>query len=488
MGKGNGSLQNRIFGDKKLENPKHVFALVISTLKYKDYVMKIIKSSKIKESPGIKRLKLSDNMLCLLVYDLVFSKGRIQSGKHPIKDEILKHKTRLHSEFIKMKLKYKVTAIEDLPNVKGLDDETPVRWFRINTIKISVPEFFSSHEFFRKLQPSLGFKHIKEGMIYEDEFIPNLYGVHPREKIMDTQAYKGGEIIIQDRASCFPATILFLNFQPKEVIDGCAAPGNKTTHIASYLAQQPEKGLVYAFERDSRRVETLKKMCLTATGARDLIHITHEDFTKTRVEDFPNVEGLVMDPSCSGSGIFGRAIEDEQEKVEVDNERLERLGRFQFTIMRHALSFPNAKKVVYSTCSIHAQENERVVVDLLMDKDIGKKWELAPREIVIPSWERRGWSEEFTALAGKKTVEELAGGCVRSVPKEDGGIGFFAACFVRKDATDEDVTDEVSDGEASDDEASDVTETSNKSEAESEGESGGESEGESGEEAEWTGF
>lgn len=427
MGKGNGSLQNRIFGDKKLDNPKHVFALVISTLKYKDYVMKIIKASKIKESPGIKRLKLSDNMLSLLVYDLVFSKGRIQSGKHPIKDEILKHKTRLHSEFIKLKLKYKVTSIEDLPNVKGLDDETPVRWFRINTIKTSKDQFFSSHEFFRKLQPSQGFKLIKEGMIYEDDYIPNLYGVHPREKIMDTQAYKSGEIIIQDRASCFPATIMFLNFQPKEVIDGCAAPGNKTTHIASYLK---DEGLVYAFERDSRRVETLKKMCLTATGKKDLIHITHEDFTKTKPEDFPNVEGLVMDPSCSGSGIFGRAIEDEQEKEEVDTERLERLGRFQFSIMKHALSFPNAKKVVYSTCSIHAEENERVVVDLLMDKEIGQKWQLAPREIVIPGWERRGWAEEFTALAGEKSVEELAGGCVRSVPKEDGGIGFFAACFI----------------------------------------------------------
>lgn len=428
-----GSIQSRIFNDKLTNSPKHVYALVISTLKYKPYIVKVIKASKIKDSPMIKKLKIRDTMLWLLVHDLLFqTKGRIQLGKHPIKDAFLLHRTRLHSELIKLKLKYKVKSVDQFPGVET-DDETPVRWFRVNQIKIKTPAFFEKHQFFKNLQPVSTVQEITgPGAIYQDDYIPNLYGVHNKEAIMNTQAYETGELIIQDRASCFPGHILFNDeWKPVQVIDACAAPGNKTTLVALYLNETPNS-VVYAFERDSKRVEILKKMCNTACNKKLLIQITHADFTTVNPSDFADIDGLVVDPSCSGLGIFGRAIEDGQEQ-QVDTERLNKLSRFQFKIMKHALSFPNAKKVVYSTCSIHAEENERVVVDLLLDEDIKSLgWELAPREIVISLWPRRGYAEEFSALAGEKTVEDLAGGCVRAVAKEDGGIGFFAACFVRK--------------------------------------------------------
>lgn len=439
-----GSLKNRIFNHPKLANsPKHIYAVVYSTLKYKDHIQVVIRKSKIKDSLP-KKLKISDNLLILVVHDLIFSaKGRIQSGKHPIKDAILKHKTRLQAEMTKLKLKLKVKSVDELPT-KGVDeDETPIRWCRINTIKTTEKEFFEKNQFFAKLQPVSQLSQLTgPGMIYHDDYIPQLFGIHPKEKLTSTQAYLNGEVIIQDRASCFPAVIL--NNDPKDVhtqvIDACAAPGNKTTHSASYVLQhQLSDGVVYAFERDNHRVKTLKIMSEKATGKKhaDLIQVTHADFTTTKPEDFPDVTGMLVDPSCSGSGIFGRALEDnnEQENEEVDTERLNKLASFQFTIMKHALSFPHARKVVYSTCSIHPHENERVVVDLLMDPQVkAQGWTLASRDVVIPSWPRRGWEQEFTAICNDDAEQcrEMAGGCVRSVPKEDGGIGFFAACFVKK--------------------------------------------------------
>lgn len=459
----NGSLKTRIFNSPKLtSSPKHIYAVVYQTLKYKTYIMEIIKKSKIKTGLQTKKLKITDNLLMLLVHDLLFSsKGRIQLGKHPIKDAFLQHKTRLQAEFTKLKLKHKVKSAEELPTKGGIDeDETPVRWCRINTIKISPHEFHEKHSFFTNLQPVGSLEELTQtGLVYNDEYIPNLFGIHPREKITSTKAYLDGEVIIQDRASCFPAVIL--NNDPKdihhEIIDACAAPGNKTTHSASFIPSDDPNGVVYAFERDQRRLKILSMMCEKATGKskQNLIQVTHADFTTTKPTDFPNVTGLVVDPSCSGSGIFGRAIEDSQEEHDgseerIDNERLNKLASFQFTIMKHALSFPKARKVVYSTCSIHPHENERVVVDLLMDAQIkAQGWTLASREIVIPSWERRGWEEEFTAICegDKNKCTELAGGCVRAVPKEDGGIGFFAACFVKKGnkskETDEDASEEA---------------------------------------------
>lgn len=442
---GDRGLKNRIFNAKLTNSPKHIYALVISTLKYKDHINEIIRKSRLKDVPQIKKLKVKESLLMLLVHDFLFSaKGRIQLGKHPIKDAFLLNKTRMQAELIKLKLKHKVKAVDQLPLKDGLDDdETPIRWVRVNTIKTTPKQLFQKHAFFQNLEPVDSLSELTEpGLIYKDEHIRNLYGIHPREKLTSTEAYLHGEVIIQDRASCFPAEIL--NFDKNdvhtEVIDACAAPGNKTTHAASYVNQY-ENGVVFAFERDNHRVKVLKTMCEKATGKskKSLIHPTHSDFTKILPLDFPTVTGMVVDPSCSGSGIFGRAIEDanaeEEAKEEIDTERLNKLAGFQFKIMKHALSFPSARKVVYSTCSIHPHENERVVVDLLSDPEIkAKGWKLAHRGVVIPSWPRRGYEQEFSTLCDGNMDRciEMAGGCVRSVPKEDGGIGFFAACFVRE--------------------------------------------------------
>lgn len=437
-----GSLKNRIFNAKLSNSPKHVYALVISTLKYKDHIDTIIRKSRLKDVPQLKKLKVSDALLSLLVQDFLFSaKGRIQLGKHPIKEAFLLNKTRMQAELTKLKLKHKVKSVTELPLREGFeDDETPVRWIRVNTLKTTSEKLMKTQFFSRLTEVSSLDELTGPGLIYKDTHIANLYGLHPREKITNTQAYAHGEVIIQDRASCFPAAIL--NGDPKDihtfVIDATAAPGNKTTHAASFAALQD--GVVYAFEKDDRRVKTLKMMCERATGKarKSLIQPTHADFTTTKPEEYEKVTGLIVDPSCSGSGIFGRAVEDatrEQDKEEIDETRLNKLAGFQFKIMKHALSFPNAHKVVYSTCSIHPHENERVVVDLLSDPEVKSAgWRLATRDVVLPSWPRRGWEQEFTSLSGgdEKKCQELASGCVRAMPKEDGGIGFFAACFVRE--------------------------------------------------------
>jgi len=60
------------------------------------------------------------------------------------------------------------------------------------------------------------------------------------------------------------------------------------------------------------------------------------------------------------------------------------------------LSVPNVKKIVYSTCSIHATENERVVRNALSSDEaqVGE-FELAPQNEVLPTWPRRGYPGEM---------------------------------------------------------------------------------------------
>lgn len=456
-GKIAGSLQTLVLNSckryKLKTNPKHLYAIVHSCWKYKPFLEKILKKSGIlKDIPKKKgEPAFSNTTILLLVHDLLLSKNkRIQMGKHPIKEFVLKHKIRLQAELAKLKVKLRVTNLSQLVKDDS-NDMTPVRWIRINPVRCNGKVDDVKDELQKKFPTKVSnWSEIVPGTIYHDEFIPNLFGVHPADKITSHELYKRGKIIIQDRASCFPAHIL--NPTPEDVIiDSCSAPGNKTTHAAAHMFDPefvPKQKQIHAFEKDPERAKTLQKMIQVA-GCDKSIEVHVGDFTKLAKPDkFSQVTGFIVDPSCSGSGIFGRKIiddtnnknevlpEEEQEKEEMDQDlktRLTKLSSFQFQILKHAMSFPNAKKLVYSTCSIHAEENERVVIDLLLDDKVKQwGWRVRKRAGVIPTWSRRGFAEEFQQVyQDKQHAQELADGCIRALPKKDGGIGFFAVCFER---------------------------------------------------------
>ena len=153
-------------------------------------------------------------------------------------------------------------------------------------------------------------------------------------------------------------------------------------------------------------------------GADGIVNVRQkQNFLKLdpAAKEFKNVTGLLLDPSCSGSGIFGRdeatvtvrlpsasngtqapkgkkrkrggqqnkqepqpandqddgeAITEETPDQEAEDEsklkaRLENLSAFQLKLLQHAMSFPAAKRITYSTCSVHSEENENVVVRAL---------------------------------------------------------------------------------------------------------------------------
>lgn len=464
-GRLSGSMQTLVLKScqrfKLKSDPKHLYAVLDSCWRYKPYLETIMQKSRIYDDIPKKKGKplYSRLTLLLLCHDLLVSKQkRIQMGKLPIKEFVLKHKTRLNSELVKLKLKLHVKDLSELVEKDEIcNDVTPVRWIRINPLRC--PDYDTSKvlaELKKKFPNRVDhWADIQPGSLYHDEFIPNLFGVHPRDKITSHELYRQGKVIIQDRASCFPAHILNPG-KNDVVIDACAAPGNKTTHIAAHL--QPEAGKdrsprMYAFEKEPERAKVLKKM-INVAGCSSFIEINVGDFTKLAIpEKFQDITGVVVDPSCSGSGIFGRKsvdshnvarkkaddelqVPEEEEKMVQDDvkDRLNKLASFQFQVVKHAMSLPNTRKIVYSTCSVHAEENERVVIDLLLDKKVQSwGWRVAPRDKVIPTWPRRGIVEEFEQVFrddGEK-CQQLAEGCIRALPREDGGIGFFAVCFER---------------------------------------------------------
>jgi len=300
---------------------------------------------------------------------------------------------------------------------------------------------------------------------YKDPIVTNLVALPPGVDLSTHKMYLEGKLILQDRSSCLPAHLLAATGKDAKVVDATAAPGNKTTHIAALLGGKG--GKVVAFERDTRRAEILRRMVARAGGDGVVDIKAGEDFLKAdpRSRELREVTHLLLDPSCSGSGIVSReeyiltpiaapeqkgkkrkrgaekekptAIavlaadepgeEQEGAKEELERSRLLALADFQKSMILHAMTFPAARKIAYSTCSVHAEENEDVVVAVLThDTARSRGWRVERREEgTLRGWERRGWPERCNG------DEVVAQACVRCNPVEDGGIGFFVVAFVR---------------------------------------------------------
>ncbi|KAF8656783.1 hypothetical protein AX16_002335 [Volvariella volvacea WC 439] len=399
---------------------KRTAALVIQTLKYKSVLQEVITRSNLLKDERKKITSL--NLALVLVHDLLLCNG-IQAGGGPVKQALLRHKTRLHGEFKKIKIKQGVKTNAELAQS---DDPRAVRiprYVRINTIIWSTDDAIQTllARGFQQGDPSES-----RTAFARDQHIPDLLLFHPQITFHDDPLYKDGKIILQDKASCMPAFVLSPPAREDTVaIDATAAPGNKTSHLSALMGSQ---GKIYAFERDRRRFSTLKTMLSKAQCKN--VEPLNADFLSLDPSDpqYSQVTHILLDPSCSGSGIVNRLdylLEADDENDTNQEERLGKLSAFQFMMVKHAMKFPRVEKIVYSTCSIHAAENEHVVRAALGCEEARGRFVLAPRDQVIPTWERRGLDDEMGNTGDASAL-------IRCLPGDDATNGFFISCFVRQ--------------------------------------------------------
>ena len=267
-----------------------------------------------------------------------------------------------------------------------------------------------------------------------DVNVANLLAFHPSYRITTTfsNEYASGRIILQDKASCIPADLLDVSLGGR-VLDACAAPGNKTTQLAAAVGSS---GKVFAVEKDSKRAKTLKTMVEKAGASSCASHynfsnsvttIINADFTTLNPFDerFADITHILLDPSCSGSGLDRLDYNTSESDI---STRLRNLSTFQTRLLKHALTFPSLERVVYSTCSHHAEENERVVMTALNETYGWRVLRQEEQPEGLKKWYRRGLHEECAS-------EDIAQGCIRCDKGTDGTIGFFAVCFVRETST-----------------------------------------------------
>lgn len=129
--------------------------------------------------------------------------------------------------------------------------------------------------------------HVKELLVFP-----------PKTEFYFYPFYKNGAITIQDKASCLP--VILLNPEPGSIVmDMCAAPGMKTTQMAALMNNM---GTIYAVEACKKRYETLNKIVESAKAT--CVKTICSDVIELTSRDYQDVEYILVDPSCSGSGKF----------------------------------------------------------------------------------------------------------------------------------------------------------------------------------------
>lgn len=412
------SLRNAVYGNS-YKNKKSLLRLSCETLRFRPLFDEILKDPQLAEILSDPALDGDTNLAYVLLYEFLAGAGLGRSSPR-LRGVICKHTKTIHDREKELANEGRgVAALKE----GGDTSETSVaipRYARINTLKWTAEEALEklAYEDWKVVHLSTQDDFAKRvGSIADDEVlvdphVENLLIFPHSNEFHRYWLVEQRYLILQDKASCLPAFLLAPT-PGSHVFDTCAAPGMKTSHVSAMLGGE---GKIWAMDRSEERVETMKKILEECKVENASVFVG--DFLKTDVNDkkFAKVRYAIVDPPCSGSGMVKRM--DEITGGNAQPERLAKLKNLQAMILKHTLKFPNLQRAVYSTCSIHEEENEQVVDEVLLDTYVRQHFRLAPSP--LPIWTQRG-------------LDSYAFGadCLRADPAKTLTNGFFVAVFER---------------------------------------------------------
>ncbi|MEY3749789.1 MAG: hypothetical protein RLZZ186_208 [Cyanobacteriota bacterium] len=188
-----------------------------------------------------------------------------------------------------------------------------------------------------------------------------------------------GHWCVQDRAAQRIAPLLAP--QPGErILDACAAPGGKSTHLAELMGDQ---GAVLALDRGearlrrvSRNAERLGLQCITVQHA-DATALPHE-----QPELLASFDRILVDAPCSGLGTLARHADA---RWRIDPASIDELVLLQRRLLDGLLPLLKPQgRLVYATCTVHPRENSQLIEAVVAAQphlQITESWQLWPGDL-----------------------------------------------------------------------------------------------------------
>ncbi|XP_073246286.1 28S rRNA (cytosine-C(5))-methyltransferase-like isoform X1 [Porites lutea] len=186
----------------------------------------------------------------------------------------------------------------------------------------------------------------KVGLVVYDSSVP----------IGATPEYLAGHYMLQGASSMLP--VMALAPQEKErILDMCAAPGGKTTYIASLLKNT---GLVVANDAKRERTKALVAN-IHRLGISNTLVCNYDGRAFPKV--MAGFDRVLLDAPCSGTGVISK---DQSVKINKTEKDIQRCSHIQKELLLAAIDATDAKSstggyIVYSTCSVLVEENEWVI-------------------------------------------------------------------------------------------------------------------------------
>jgi 16S rRNA (cytosine967-C5)-methyltransferase len=221
--------------------------------------------------------------------------------------------------------------------------------------------------------------------------------------VQNLPGFQEGWWTIQDSSAQLVSYLL--DPQPGEVIiDACAAPGGKTTHIAELMG---DNGQIWACDRQVKRLKKvtenaqrlqLGSISLCGGDSRNLTQFTQK------------ADRVLLDAPCSGLGTLHKHPDIRWRQTP---EKIAELAQLQRELLEQVCTWVKPKGIlVYSTCTLHPLENEGVIQNFLKDH---------------PNWQIESPSVNFPIATLTRSE-----GWIKVLPHEQDMDGFFMVKLKQK--------------------------------------------------------
>lgn len=236
------------------------------------------------------------------------------------------------------------------------------------------------------------------------QYSPYGIQIEGRHNIPGLPGYREGFFTVQDEASQMAAILLDPQIGDR-IIDTCAAPGGKATHLAQLMNDQ---GQVLAMDLSKSKLplinETTQRLGITIINTRSADLLNSAAFPKDAFDK------VLLDAPCSGLGVIRR---NPEAKWRLTTEDIVRLAATQKTMLKNAVRLLKpGGTILYSTCSTSSEENEKVINDFLSRhhdcvlenlNDIFPQFsDLFTKEGMFRSWPHRHGMDGFFAARLRK--------------------------------------------------------------------------------------
>lgn len=230
-------------------------------------------------------------------------------------------------------------GIERTKNILIANESELVDCIRVNTLKITREELINNLK-------NDGYN-VTEGRTLDIIYTTDV------KKLLASKYFKNGLFTVQDESPSLVGHIIKPN-EGEKILDICAAPGGKTTHLAQL---SNDKANIIAFELHEHRCKLIENLCKRLDIKS--IKVEQRDATIFDEDLTEKFDKIVADVPCSGLGVIRRKPDI---KWNTKAEDIEELTNIQYKILLNASKYlKKGGTLIYSTCTNNKKENEDIV-------------------------------------------------------------------------------------------------------------------------------